>query len=168
MNLGIMLDENFAPDFSNDSDGQSPEREGKQQQVGSARSETEHELEPEAKSPSDGSDDSRADQVQKNKLRELGKLLTIRRKSRDKVKRPSKRRYSSSSSKSSSHSVSDSKRSNRGRDYVAPSKVAKIFNNSITPESLCELSEMDDGTPADVRRVMPAATVAQICEMCDL
>ena len=168
MNLGIMLDENFAPDFSNESDGHSPEREGKQQPVGSARSETENELELEAKSPSDGSDDKGADQVQKNKLRELGKLLTISRRGRDEVKRPSKRRYSSSSPKSSSRSLSDSKRSNRGPDYVAPSKVAKIFNNSITPESLCELSEMDDGTPADVRRVMPTASVAQICEMCDL
>ena len=52
--------------------------------------------------------------------------------------------------------------------YTSPSRIAKIFRNMITTDALCQLSAMEEGTPADVKRVIPKANVEQICKMCEL
>ena len=52
--------------------------------------------------------------------------------------------------------------------YTSPSEIAKIFRNMITTDALCQLSAMSKGTPSDVKRIIPRASVDQICKMCDL
>ena len=85
-----------------------------------------------------------------------------------KAERGSKRCRSSSSSKSSSGGKRSKKPVGKRIGYVSPSKIAKIFGHGITSENLCRLSAMENGTPSDIQRVMPGATVSQICDMCDL
>ena len=52
--------------------------------------------------------------------------------------------------------------------YTSPSEIAKIFRNMITTDALCQLSAVSRGTPSDVKRIIPRASVDQICKMCDL
>ena len=75
------------------------------------------------------------------------------------------------SSHKRSRSPSDSESSSETRsvdDYVSPSKIAKIFRNKVSPTNLCQLSAMSRGTPSDVRKIVPDASVQQICQMCEL
>ena len=50
------------------------------------------------------------------------------------------------------------------KSYTSPSEIAKIFQNMITTEALCQLSSMLRGTPSDVKKIIPKATVGQICK----
>ena len=52
--------------------------------------------------------------------------------------------------------------------YTSPTEIAKIFRNMITADELCQLSAMLDGTPSDVKWIIPKASVDQICKMCEL
>ena len=38
----------------------------------------------------------------------------------------------------------------------------------ITTEALCQLSLMLRGTPSDVKKIIPEATIGQLCKMCEL
>ena len=85
-------------------------------------------------------------------------------------RRPSlSRKRSRSTSRSDTEANSTKVDTNaKTRAYTSPSDIAKIFRNMITTDALCQLSAMEDGTPADVKKIIPRATVDQICKMCDL
>ena len=80
--------------------------------------------------------------------------------------RDSKRRRLS---RSRSKTVSRSK-SSRGETpyYTDPAEIARIFGTKLSPQSLCSLSTMAHGTPADILKLVRDATVSQICKMCQL
>ena len=52
--------------------------------------------------------------------------------------------------------------------FLPPSRVADIFDRKISPQELCSLSALKDGSPAAVFKIIPEATVDQICELCKL
>ena len=83
-------------------------------------------------------------------------------------KRGKKRKRSPSRSVPKLVEVGTSKKLKHALNYPSPSGIAKIFRNKITPEALCQLSALSYGTPSDVRRIIPTASVEQICDMCEL
>ena len=52
--------------------------------------------------------------------------------------------------------------------YLSPSKIANIFDRDISSKSLCKLSALKRVSPEAITKIMPGASVDQICQMCDL
>ena len=52
--------------------------------------------------------------------------------------------------------------------YMSPTKIAKIFKGKISPAKLCQLSELKRGSPTAVHKIMPGASVDQICRVVEL
>ena len=52
--------------------------------------------------------------------------------------------------------------------YICPTKIADIFDRKISSEDLCALSAITHGSPMTVRKIIPGATVDQICKMVKL
>ena len=103
---------------------------------------------------------------------QLKKLLNIKERqtsaSRSRRRHRSKRRrVSPSRSKTTDHSDTENA-ADRGSSYISPTKIADIFENGISPEKLCELSTLKHGSPATVLKIMPKASVKQICQMVHL
>ena len=86
----------------------------------------------------------------------------------DVEKQGKKRPRSPSSSVNSSSEASTSDRATGANSYTSPTKIAKIFRNKIDSRTLCQLSAMLRGTPSEVRKLVPDASVTQICKMCEL
>ena len=53
----------------------------------------------------------------------------------------------------------------RRRSYIPPARILEVFPD-VTPETLCELSELKSFTPTKILSHVPSATVGQIAEMC--
>ena len=83
------------------------------------------------------------------------------------VKRSPKRPRSLSPSETTSDTRTSSEPSHRGK-HISPTKIAKIFRNKVNPTTLCQLAAMSSGTPSDVKKLIPDASVTQICQMCEL
>ena len=60
------------------------------------------------------------------------------------------------------------KRSSKKVAYICPTKIADIFDRKISSEDLCALSAITHGSPMTVRKIIPGATVDQICKMVKL
>ena len=54
------------------------------------------------------------------------------------------------------------------QQYISPTLIAEIFKYKISPEKLCELSTLKSGSPTAVRKIMPTASVEQICKVSKL
>ena len=68
-----------------------------------------------------------------------------------------------------SRTVSRSKSSHGKKPYYTdPSEIVGIFGTKLSPQSLCSLSTMTHGTPAEILKVVKNASVSQICKMCKL
>ena len=78
-----------------------------------------------------------------------------------------RRRLSRSRSKAAEH-VAPKQPGAKRPDYMSPTQIAKIFKQDISPKTLCELSAMKDCSPSAVLKVMPKASVSQICQMVEL
>ena len=76
-----------------------------------------------------------------------------------------RRRLSRSRSKTVSHSKSSHVETPY---YTDPAEIARIFGTKLSPQSLCSLSTMAQGTPAEILKLVKDATVSQICKMCQL
>ena len=103
----------------------------------------------------------------KDKLRKLQKFLGLSDNGTG-GKHGGKRSRSPTISDSRSDEVGASDRSKDGDSYISPTKIARIHRNKVTRETLCQLSAMLRGTPSEVRKLVPDASVDQICKMCEL
>ena len=108
-----------------------------------------------------------ADSTTDDRLKRLQKFLGLSDKGTGE-KHGGKRSRSPTVSESGSNEVGASNRSKDGDAYISPTKIARIFRNKVTPETLCQLSAMLRGTPSEVRKLVPDASVDQICKMCEL
>ena len=88
-------------------------------------------------------------------------------KSGGKPRRAKKRSQLPSSSGSDGGNIKSEPRTVH-KNYTSPSEIAKIFRKLLTTDTLCKLSALQSGTPSDVKEIIPEASVAQICRMCDL
>ena len=119
-------------------------------------------------SPSESSDRPEAGSIDDNLVQKAKEFFHLPETRSSKPKRGTKRRRSSSSSVSKDDGEKAKQRTSKKQSYISPAKIAKIFNNAIAAKNLCLLSTMENGTPLDIERLMPDATVAQICAICDL
>ena len=78
-----------------------------------------------------------------------------------------KRRLSISRSKSGALESHDEPKTVQQR-YISPTKIAEIFKGAISPAKLCQLSELKHGSPTAVHKIMPDASVDQICRVVEL
>ena len=54
------------------------------------------------------------------------------------------------------------------RPFISPSRIAKIFDKKISVKNLCALSALKHGSPTAIHKIMPTATIDQICQMAEL
>ena len=88
--------------------------------------------------------------------------------SRSERVRKSKRRRSSPSSYRTAYHEPQYDSAKENSSYIPPTKIADIFAGMLSSKTLCELSAMKCGSPSAVRRIMPDASVDQICRMVNL
>ena len=106
-----------------------------------------------------------------NTERQLKRLLNIQESEPtddEQERRTSSKRRRLSVSRSTTSSRSEKKPKTEKAYYTCPSKIAEIFKWKISSDSLCALSAVEGGTPSLVRKVMPMASIKQICQMCKL
>ena len=103
--------------------------------------------------------------------RQLEKILKVNdpqvSRSRPRRRRSKRRRLSRSRSISASpesHEIAIPKQSS----YISPSRIADIFNKEISVRDLCALSALKHCSPSAVHKIMPTATIDQICQMVEL
>ena len=65
-------------------------------------------------------------------------------------------------------SQSRQERSPKKVTYICPTKIADIFDRKISSKDLCALSAITHGSPTTVRKIIPGATVDQICKLVKL
>ena len=53
-------------------------------------------------------------------------------------------------------------------NYISPAKIIEIFDGVISSEDLCILSEMKNGSPSTIRKVMLQASAKQIRQIVEL
>ena len=84
----------------------------------------------------------------------------------ERVRKSKRRRSSLSSYRTADHEPQYD--SAKEYSYIPPTKIADIFAGKLSSKTLCELSAMKCGSPSAVRRIMPNASVDQICRMANL
>ena len=159
--VGIMSDEGeIAPDFNLKE--LLNKKEGRQAWESSEMSNDDLDQKPEMSVPLDDTDVESKAFANHDKLEKLKKFLS------SKEKRGKKRDRTPSPSEPTDTETSDSEKTKRTLNYISPSKIVKIFGNKITSAALCELSAISRATPREIRKIIPGATIQQICKMCDL
>ena len=83
-------------------------------------------------------------------------------------RRGTKRRRLSRSTSITTDQASQREGSPKKTPYLSPSKIADIFDRDISSKNLCKLSALKWVSPEAIIKVMPEASVDQICQMCDL
>ena len=119
----------------------------------------------------DHSEESR-EEAKHTTEQQIAKLLNIEKSQLNsptppRRQRRKRRRLSRSRSTSPSRYTQEEVTSKKSH-FLPPSRVADIFDRKISPEELCSLSALKDGSPAAVFKIVPEATVDQICKMCKL
>ena len=160
-------EEEIEPDFLDFEEERSDSRETPKAED-TPNTETHSGRENKGTSPSETSDRPEAGTIDDNLVQRAEEFFRLPETRSSKSKRGTKRRRSSSSSVSEDDGKKAKQLASKKQSYVSSAKIAKIFNNVITAKNLCLLSTMENGTPLDIERLMPNATVAQICAICDL
>ena len=83
-------------------------------------------------------------------------------------RRSSKRKRSSRSRSTTADHGLQEERIPEKQSYLSPARIVDIFGKDISPENLCALSALKYCSQAAVFRIMPSATVEQICQMVEL
>ena len=83
-------------------------------------------------------------------------------------RRKPKRRRSPSSRSRTADRESRQDTTEKNASFISPSKIADIFKGTLSSKNLCELSAMKCGSPTAIRKIMPDASVDQICRMVTL